>query len=57
MRKQYCGLVVMAVNVGVSDSIHATSSKCFSTVTLQMENYICISPVDMRQIEWYGNQE
>ncbi len=56
MKKTYSGLEAIKVSLDAKDQI-CVSDDCFSTVLLVMENYVCISPVDMRQIEWYLDNE
>ena len=61
MKKRYQGLGVMAVGLSISDGIQAigtsgTSGGCTVIVTLVMQDYVCVSPDDSKQIEYIGDQ-
>lgn len=58
MKKTYSGLEAIKVNLDAKDQICAsTPSTCFATVLLVMENYICITEEEFRQVEYYGDSE
>ena len=57
MKKTYSGLEAIKVSVDAKDQICASGNDCYSIVTLIMENYVCISPVEMRAVEWYLENE
>ncbi len=59
MKKTYSGLEAIKVSLDAKDQICVSNvtSDCYSIVTLVMENYVCISPVEMRAVEWYLENE
>lgn len=57
MKKAYSGLEAIKVSMDAKDQI-CVSNECFSIVTLVRDAFDnCISPVDMRVVEWYLQNE
>lgn len=54
MKKTYSGLEAIKVSVDAKDQI--CTSGCMAIVTLTMENYVCIDPDWMKQVEYIGDQ-
>lgn len=56
MKKEYKGLEVYKIQFDYKIQTES-SSGCFAVVTLLMDaNKVCISPEDVRQIDWYNDQ-
>lgn len=57
MKKTYSGLDAIKVSVDAKDQICASGGGgCLAIVTLTMENYVCVDPDWMKQVEYIGDQ-
>ena len=57
MKKAYDGLRAVKIPFIAQDMLTASPSGCWAIVTWQMdENYVCVSPDDWKDIEWYNDQ-
>ena len=56
MKKTYSGLEAIKVTVDAKDQICVSGEPCMAIVTLTMQNYVCIDPDWMKQVEYIGDQ-
>lgn len=57
MKKTYSGLEAIKVSVDAKDQICVSETgDCLGIVTLKVENNICITPDEYKQIEYIGDQ-
>lgn len=57
MKKTYSGLEAIKISIDAKDQICvSTTGGCLAIVTLTMENYVCIDPDWMKQVEYIGDQ-